>query len=309
MSVPAMDAVDGYPIVAGTLAEIRGAIRSIQVARQACKDAGREGLAIINGVATAGTARGTIAGSSQGSGWRESDGVIVGTLAEFKTSSEMMTKVVWCKSAPTRCVLASAPILGGYAGGPEAMAITNTAYAILGVVVYGCDYYLSLPMDLRQSCSTTRPILWAWSISNQAIARNTNIPTLALPYAAGGPMTKSYYYEAAAGTIAAVASGVSFQTAHPARALLPNYLTPMEMRFCVEVALGAAGMTRTDANGVVDKLVNVYEDGLATADRGQRYTECFDLATGKPTDEHVRFVDEAKGELGKLGVPFAPAER
>ena len=309
MSVPALDHVDGHLIMAGTPAEIRGAIRSIRIARQACKDVGREGLPIINGVAAAGTARGTIAASSHASGWRESDCVIVGTLAEFKTNFEMMTKVVWCQESPTRCVLASAPIMGGFAGGPEAMAIINTAYAILGVVVYRCDYFLSLPMDLRLGCSTSRPVLWAWSVSNQAISRNTNVPTLALPYAAGGPMTESFYYEAAASTIAAIASGVSFQTTHPAGALFPDFLTPMEMRACVEIALGATGMTRKEASPVVNKLLTIYENKLTDPDRGRSYTDCFDLATGQPTAEHVTFVDGVKSQLTVLGVRFTPAER
>jgi len=309
MSVPALDKIDGRPIIAGTPAEVRGAIRSIRIGRQACRDVGREGLAIINGVATAATARGTIAGSSQGSGWRESDGVIVGTLAEFKTSFEMMTKVVWCQEAPTRCVLASAPMLGGYAGGPEGMAVLNTAYAILGVLVYQCDYYLSLPMDLSRGCSTTRPVLWAWSVSNQALARNTNIPTLALPYAGGGPMTELYYYEAAASILAAIASGVSFQTVHPAGALFPDFLTPMEMRVCVEMALGATGMTRAEASAPVAKLLGTYEDKLADPDRGRPYGECFDVRTGEPTAEHAAFVKGIKAELADRGVPFREAVR
>ncbi|MHC4562083.1 MAG: monomethylamine:corrinoid methyltransferase [Planctomycetota bacterium] len=309
MSVPALDAVDGHPIVAGTPAEIRGAIRSIQIARKACADAGRPGLPIINGVAAAGSARGTIAASSHASGWRESDCVIVGTLAEFKTSSEMMTKVVWCQESPTRCVLASAPIMGGFAGGPEAMAIINAAYAIWCVVVYQADYYLSLPMDLRKGCGTTREVLWASSVSNQAIARNTNIPTLALPYANGGPMTELYYYEAAAATIAAIASGVSFQTTHPAGALFADLLTPMEMRGCVEMALGATGMTRKDASPLVDKLLTAYEDKLADPDRGKPFPECFDVASGQPTSEHIKLVQRTKRQLADLGVDFVSAER
>ena len=309
MSVPALDHIDGHLIVAGTPAEIRGAIRSIQVARKACTDAGRPGLPIINGVATAGTARGTIAASSQASGWRESDCVIVGTLAEFKTSNEMMTKVVWCQESPTRCVLASAPILGAFVGGPEATAIINAAYAILGVVVYGADYYLSLPMDLRAGCGTTREVLWAANVSNQAIARNSNIPTLFLPYANGGPMTELYYHEAAAATISAVASGVSFQTAHPAGALFADFLTPMEMRGCVEIGLGSTGMSREEASPLVDKLLTTYEDDLADPDRGKSFLECFDTKTGQPTADHVKLVETVKADLANLGVPFAPAER
>jgi len=309
MSVPALDHVDGYPIMAGSPAEIRGAIRSIQIARRACQDVGRGGLAIINGVATAGTATGTIAGASQAAGWRNSDCVIVGTLAEFKTSMTMMTKVVWSKESGTNVVLASAPFMGGYGGGPEGLAILNAAYVLLGMLVYQCDYYLSLPMDLWRSCSTTREIIWASSVSGQAIARNTNMPTLALPYAAGGPMTEIYYFETAASTIAAVASGVSFQTPHPARALFADYLTPMEMRVTTEMGLGAAGVTRAEASGLVDTLLNRYEDGLASADRGASYTECFDLASGEPTAEHVAFVEGVKKQLADLGIRFVPAER
>ena len=309
MSVPALDHIDGHLVVAGSPAEIRGAIRSIQVARKACEAAGRPGLPIINGVAAAGTARGTIAASSQASGWRESDCVIVGTLAEFKTSSEMMTKVAWCQESPTRCVLASAPIMGGFAGGPEAMAIINAAYAIWCVVVYQADYFLSLPMDLRAGCGTTREVLWGWSVSNQAIARNSNVPTLALPYAGGGPMTEQYYHEAAAATIAAIASGVSFQTTHPAGALFADFLTPMEMRGCVEIALGATGITRKEASPLVDKLLTGYEGKLATPDRGKPFPECFDAATGEPTADHVNLVEKVKADLANLGVRFKPAER
>ncbi len=309
MSVPALDHVDGHLISAGSPAEVRGAIRSIQIAREACKQAGREGLAIINGVAAAGTHTGTIAASSQAASWRESDCVIVGTLAEFKTNMAMMTKVVWSKESHTNIVLASAPIMGGYGGGAEGLAILNAAYPLLGMLLYGCDYYLSLPMDLRLSCSTTREIIWASSVSSQAIARNTNMPALALPYAAGGPMTSSYYYEAAAATIAAVASGVSFQTTHPARALFPDHLTPMEMRTATEIGLGAAGLTRAEASGIVSKLLAHYEPHLADAPRGKTYSECFDLATGEPTADHAEFVARVKVELAAFGVPFTPAER
>jgi methylamine--corrinoid protein Co-methyltransferase len=309
MSVPALDRVDGYPIVAGTPSEIRGAIRSIQVARKACIDAGRPGLPIINGVAAAGTARGTIAASSHASGWRESDCVIIGTLAEFKTSSEMMSKVVWCQESGTRSVLASAPIMGGFAGGPEAMAIINAAYAIWCVAVYQADYYLSLPMDLRMGCGTTREVLWAASVSQQAISRNSNIPTLALPYAKGGPMTELYYHEAAAATMAAVASGVSFQTTHPAGALFSDFLTPVEMRGCVEIGLGTAGMSRTEASRIVHNLLSIYERQLSDPDRGVPLHACYDVASGQPTPEHAKMVDQVKGALHDLGVPFAPAER
>ncbi len=302
MSVNALDRIDGCQINTGQPTEILGAIRSLKVARDACRHVGRPGLPIINGIATAGSSMATIAAASPAFCLRPSDGVIAGTFAEFKTNWEMMAKITWCLSSGFNIVLASAPMLGGYGGGPEAIAILNTAYVFLGMLVYQCNYYLSLPLHINLSCSTTRDVIWATAVSSQAISRNTNMPTLTLAYAAGGPMTESFYYESAAFIAASIASGVSTQTPHPAKAVLGDYVTPMEMKINTEIALACAGMTRKDANGTVNALLEKYEDGLATASIGKSYTECFDLAAATPTDEHVSFVERIKKELSSVSI-------
>jgi len=173
MSVNALDKIDGYNIVTGQPSEILGSIRSIKIARQACRQAGRPGLPIINGIATAGSALATIAAANEEFDFRLSDGIIVGTFAEFKTNWEMMAKVTYCLSSGTNIVLASAPMVGGYGGGPEGVAILNAAYVLFGMLVYQCNYYLSLPLHINLSCSTTRDVIWATASSSQAISRNT----------------------------------------------------------------------------------------------------------------------------------------
>ena len=304
MSVNALDKIDGYKISTGQPNEILGAIRSIKIARQACQQAGRPGLPIINGIAAAGSAIATIATATPQFQWRQSDGILIGSFAEFKTNWEMMAKVTYCLSSGFNIGLASAPMLGGYGGGPEATAILNTAYVLFGVLVYQCNYYLSLPLHINLSCSTTRDVIWATAVSCQAISRNTNMPTLTLAYAAGGPMTESFYYESAAFIAASVASGVSIQTPHPAKAVLADYVTPMEMKTTTEMALACVGMTRKEANKVVNALLPEYEQGLATASIGKSYTECFELETGKPRDEHLTFVEKIKKELSSAGMPL-----
>ena len=304
MSVNALDKIDGYAINTGCPTEILGSIRSIKVARQACMQAGRGGLAIINGIATAGSTLATIAAASPAFCLRPSDAIIVGTFAEFKTNWEMMAKVTYSLSSGFNIVLASAPMLAGYGGGPEAIAILNTAYVLFGILVYQCNYFLSLPIHIGLGCSTSRDVIWATSVSSQAISRNTNMPTLTLAYAAGGPMTESFYYESAAFIAASIASGVSTQTPHPAKAVLPDYVTPMEMRINTDVALACAGMTRKEANLTVKALLEKYEDNLETAPSGKSYMECFDLATAKPTDEYLDFVAGIKQDLSKVSIPL-----
>ncbi len=303
MSVNALDKINGQDIITGQPTEILGSIRSIEIARAACQQAGRPGLPIINGIATAGSAISTIAAAAPQFGWRSSDCVIVGSFAEFKTNWEMMAKVSYCLSSGYNTVLAAAPMVGGYGGGPEAIAILNTAYVFLGILVYQCNYYLSLPLHINLSCSTTRDVIWATALSSQAIARNTNLPTLTLAYAAGGPMTESFYYESAAFIAASIASGVSIQTPHPAKAVLPDYVTPLEMRTTTDMALACAGMTRKEANDVVKALLPRYEQGLATAPIGKSYTECFDLENTTAKDEYLSFVEKMKRSLSELAMP------
>jgi hypothetical protein len=303
MSVNALESIDGRKIVTGQPTEILGAIRSLEIAREACRQAGRPGLPIINGIATAGSAMATIAAAGPQFVLRPSDCIIVGSLIEFKTNLAMMAKAAWCLASGYNIVLAGAPMLGGFAGGPEGTAIINAAYVFLGMLVYQCNYYLSLPIHIRHSCSTTRDVIWATAVSSQAIARNTNMPTLTLAYVAGGPMTESFYFESAAFIAASIASGVSTQTPHPAKAALTDYVTPMEMKVTTEMALACAGMTRRQANAVVNKLLPKYEKGLATASSGKSYAECFDLASGRPTQEHVDFVDAVNKRLLKSGMP------
>jgi hypothetical protein len=308
MSVNALDDVDGSGVVAGEPSEIRAAIRSLRIARAACARAGREGLPIANGVAAAGTVTGTFAAANPFATWRSSDGLIVGSLAEMKTNLELMTKAEFARAAPCVSLLASAPILGGFGGGPEAVAILNAAYVLFGLLVYHSDYYLSLPMHVHRSCTTTRDLIWASAVSCQAIARNTPMPTLFLPYVCGGPMTESCYFETAAATMTAVASGVSIQTTHPARALIADHVTPMDMRFAVEVALGTVGMTRADVSPVVRRLLDRYEPGLAEAGEGKAYSDCYNLDTAEPTDTFVAFVADVKNRLAGLGVRFGNAD-
>ncbi|MBN2377222.1 MAG: monomethylamine:corrinoid methyltransferase [Sedimentisphaerales bacterium] len=302
MSVNALDKIDGRDIITGQPGEIEGAIRSIEVARAAIKRAGRDGLAIINGIATAGSSHATIEAAKVA--LVPSDAIIVGTFAEFKTNNEMMEKVEYSLNSGTNIVLASAPMVGGYGGGPEANAVLNTAYAFLGMLVYKCNYYLSLPMDMHYGCSTTRPVIWSMALSGQALARNTNMPTLGLAYAAGGPWTESFYYESAAFIAASIASGISIQTPHPAKATLPDYVTPLEMKNNTHLALACAGMTRSQANGIVKSILTRYENGLKTASAGKPYDRCFDVENAKPLDEYVTFVEGINKEINTLGIPM-----
>jgi hypothetical protein len=131
------------------------------------------------------------------------------------------------------------------------------------------------------------------------------MPVIWLGYMAGGPNTKSYFYESAAYLLCAVTSGApAVQTPHPAKAVKIDGITPMEAKFGVEMASAATKLKRKQAGDLVIQLLEKYESQIATAPSGSTYQECYDVTTGKPGEDYLRLYNEIKEELAEMGVPF-----
>jgi methylamine--corrinoid protein Co-methyltransferase len=304
VSVPALEKVNGNLVASGTPLEILGAIRSIQIARAALAAAGRPGLAIGNCIAAAGTALATIAASAPQFGLRPSDGWLVGVLAEMKFNMGALNKAAYLSSWGANIGSESGPLVGGYGGGPAEVAILNVAYRLAGLLVLGCDYHLTFPVHITRGCSTTRDVLWCVAVSSQAISRNTREPVWSLGYIAAGPMTKQFFYETAAYVAAAISSGLSAQTCHPAKAVLNDYITPMEMLGSVELTEACVGMKRSQANELVQELLKKYEDKIDGAPTGKKYQQCYDVETGQPGPQYVELYAQVKDELAAMGFKF-----
>lgn len=304
VSVPAMQNIDGHAVVSGTPTEILGAIRGIQIARSALALAGRPGLAIGNCISTAGTHEAAIAASAPQFGLRPSDGWLVGALAEMKFNMGTLNKATYLATWGANIGNESGPLVGGYAGGPAEVAILNVAYRLIGMLLLNCDYHLTFPVHITKGCSTTRDVLWTVAVSNQAISRNTQELVWSLGYMAAGPMTKQFFYESAAYLAASIPSGLSAQTTHPARAVLNDYVTPMEMQGSVEINQACVGMTREQGNELALQLLEKYEDQIDDAPQGLKYQDCYDLDTGQPCQAYVDLYGEVKEELRQMGFAF-----
>ena len=304
LTSPALTTVDGIRIAGGSPIEIYGAIRAIGLARQALTRAGKPGLPIMNCISTASSAIATIAASQPQFGLRPSDGWLCGTIAEMKVDYGVLSKGAYLLSWGANVGSETAPVLGGYAGGPEGTALVNTAYNIMGAVIQKASYQLSFPMHFKYGCNTDRQTLWSISLSGQAISRNSTLPVFMLGYLAAGPMTDMVLYETAAWIITAVASGAHVEAEGVCKATHIDHFTPMEPRFAAEVAHAAAGIKRSLANELVDKLLSKYEDRIKSPPIGMTYQECYDTKTRRPSEEYVRLHSKVKKELEDLGLEF-----
>jgi methylamine--corrinoid protein Co-methyltransferase len=83
-----------------------------------------------------------------------------------------------------------------------------------------------------------------------------------------------------------------------------DYLTPMQPRFASEVAHGAAGVTRSEANEMVEKLLAKYEDQLGQAPKGVKFQDCYDWGSIEPHDEYVDLYARMKEEMRGYGLRF-----
>lgn len=305
ISISALDSIRGIPVMAGSPAEIYAAIRGIKIGREALRRAGRPGLPIMNLISTAAAAVTTIAASAPQFGLRPTDGWLVGAISEMKIDFGAMNKSAYLLNWGANVGAESSPILGGYCGGPAGTAVVSTAYILMGLLVQKGNYQLTFPVHFRYGCSTTRDVLWVVASSCQAASRNIPMPVIWLGYMAGGPNTKSYFYEAAAYLLTAVTSGApSVQTPHPAKAVKIDGITPMEAKFGVEMAIAASKLKREQANELVIQLLEKYESQIETASTGSTYQQCYNVTTGKPGDKYLQFFNEIKAELAEMGVPF-----
>lgn len=305
-NIPQVDsiAIPALPSKSGTPMEISDAIKTVKIGRASLKLAGRPGLPILNLLSTAGTTLATIAASNPDFGLRPSDGWLIGMIAEMKLEFGALKRAVYLQHWGGNIAAESSPMLGGYCGGPEGTAVLNAAYILAGRLCFQSNYHLTFPLHIKHSCSSTRNVLWAVSVSAQAISRNMDFPVLFLAYQAAGPFTRMYFYETAAYVLAAVTSGVSAQAPLPARATLIDHITPLEMKFSIELAHAAASLTRKDANKIVKRLLAKYEGDIEQAPEGKKYQECYDLKTEEPRPDYLRLYDEMKKELEEEGIEF-----
>ncbi len=305
ITTPSLTTVNGSNIRAGSPLEIYGAIRTVNLAREALRRAGRPGLPIMNCIATAESGSGTMAASNSQFGLRPSDGWLVAAMPELKLEFERLNKVAFLLNWGANIGAETSPLLGGYSGGPAGTAVINAVSHIQGILAQKATYQLTFPIHLKYACSTTPEVLWVISLSGQAISRNSHLPTLNQGYVSGGPMTEMCYFEIAAYIIAAVVSGLSIEALGVAKAVNIDHFTPFEPLFAVEVAYAATGMKRTVANEIIIDLVTKYKNQLDNPPVGKRYQDCFDIRTGKPSNMYIKFFNSIKKEVKEIGLPLS----
>ncbi|MBU0623487.1 MAG: monomethylamine:corrinoid methyltransferase [Candidatus Thermoplasmatota archaeon] len=308
ITTPAITRVGGMRVRPASPLEVLAAQRNAVLAREACNRVGRQGIPIMNSLATAESDIALAAATHPKFGMRPSDGYMICCMDPMKVDFARLNKVAVALSLGGTVGMCFGPLLGGYSGGPEGTAVSNVAHHMMGITTYQSSWLLPFTIHLRYVASSPRDMLWVISTMGQAISRNTHLLSLNLNYTTAGPCTPMALYETSAAVTAAVVSGLSIESLGVATNKHEDRTTPVEPRISAEVGHAVAGMKRSDANELVRKLLAKYESKLAAPPLGKSLYECWDADARRPSKEYSKVIRKYKAEMADLGVELRPEQ-
>jgi len=302
--------VHGRPTKSGTPQEVEAAIWNVRKLREAAQAAGRPQIGIHNLVSNAEATDATLAALQTGFGVQPNDGLCIAAMAELKVDYERLKKVACLRHTGHNKYALYGPLMGGYAGGPEATAIVYVAHHFLGLLAFEAQWHCGFPLHLHHGCNSTREMLWLISVAVQALTRNTRLLVAISPFAQAGPCTEMVVYEIVATVLAATVSGASLDPVAVARNRYPERASGMEGRIAAEAGHLAARqrLTREEAAAAVDQILPLYEERIGEAPLGKRFDECYDLTTVEPTQEYVDLYARCREKLGAFGLDYGVLE-
>jgi methylamine--corrinoid protein Co-methyltransferase len=305
-SGPLITKYRGMPVTSGSPVEVEAGIWNVIKLREAARFAGRPDIPIHNFMSIAERTDATIAAARPEFGVQRGDGLFTAAIAEMKVDFERLKRIAFLLHTPYVIGGLYGPLMGGYAGGPEATALILVAHFFLGLFAFRAERHNAFPININQVCNTTREMLWLVSVSGQALARNTPLVSASNAFMAAGPCTQMVMYELAAHSLASTVSGWHLNPAAVARNRYPGHASGMEARIHAEVGhvTAQAGICRKDASKIVNALLDKYEKEIVNAPIGKSFRECYDTETVKPRGEYVRLWEDVRKELKNLGLDF-----
>ena len=298
-----LQTIRGERILTGAPLEILAARSAIRWAHEALHKAGRPGLHIADDAAGL-TCQGKICACDPVSGIRPTDGILVSQMNEMKVDYDHLSMTAFLLDYGASIYNLMTPIIGGYAPGPEGLAVVTIAEHLVGAVLYHADFHHMSHTHIKFLNNANRWGLWAEAVVGQALARNTNILSFEDCYCSHGPSTKELLYEVACDSMVSSVAGMQTEGVGATGGKVPDHNTGLEVRLLGEVAHATAGMKRENANEILQKLLPKFEEKLVNPDRGKPFRECYDLKTVQPLPEWSNKYDEVRKELEELGIRF-----
>lgn len=298
-----LETVHGMEIRTGSPLEIMAAWEEVELMRMALNRAGRPGMA-WTGLMMSMSDVGQLSATNP-DGLRPTDLHTFGVISELKTNFEILNKLTHCIRQGGIIDPYANPIYGGLGGGVEGQAVLIAAAMIALNVVFMGACVGSSPTHPFLFNNTSKELMQASSLAFQALARNSHLMTNLTVSPVSGPGLDSLLYECVAFTVMSTVSGVSrILGPRSATGAISAHFSGLEARFNGEVAHAAAGLSRAQAEEIVQKAYARYAAVLDKKPYGQPFQEVYDPQTIQPTREWLQVYDQVKAEVTRWGLPM-----
>ncbi|MCS7098615.1 MAG: monomethylamine:corrinoid methyltransferase [Candidatus Methanomethyliaceae archaeon] len=289
--------VEGRKVRTHSPLEIQATRRELSMLREAAARSGRPGIGLIAGESSV-SALGDLAIASERY-MRTCDSHLVALLNELKTDYDRLSKAVNFTEYGAYNVTLVDPIIGGYAGGPEGVAICFIASFLLGRLLYKSEYHICHPIHFRYVSTSAVECMWNLNIVGQAMARNAKFIIMGDVWTSAGAGSEMIFYEIAANTITNVVTGT-----HPLGVSATNGKYPhasgLETKFMAEIAIASTKLNRRNANEIVVNLAKKYKDRMSNPDIGKPFPELYDVRKVVPKSEWMELYRRMKEEIGEI---------
>jgi methylamine--corrinoid protein Co-methyltransferase len=283
--------------------EIAAAWQEVTFGNEAARRAGRPGLSRMC-VEMSISDIGHLSSISRG-GFKPTDVHVIPMIGEMKTNHELLNKVAHSIHQNGVILGFYNPILGGLAGPEEGVAVLIIAGWIALHMIYMPDSVETCPTHPFLFNSTGPQILRAVSVAAAAFTRNTHLLTEFMTSPVSGPGTETLLYECVGmATVASVCGASRILGVRSAVGVVENHCTGLETRFNGEVAHAAAGLSRSDADGIVKQAVAAYLPSLESKPVGLPFEKAYDLNTIQPNKAWLDVYEKVKEQVAGWGLPL-----
>ena len=270
-------------------------LQEYKLMREVKDQVGRPGISV--GAAQTPSAVGVLSSATYGAG-SPTDWYHNSFMSELKVTYNDLIKSAHYIQIGSTCHCFYNPIYGGYPGGAEGGAVAMVAGMLLMRACLFAETVNPAPSHAHYSCNSYPAMLPSQAAAIQAVTRNTNLITAGFTRPVAGPGEQDMLYEIAALQLAFVPSGISFvKGVHSATGNIDLHCSGLEARFMAQVAHAAESLSRKEADTMVKRLMEKYQDGQKTQKPGKPFTEIYDLDSLQPTAEWQGIYEDVCHEL------------
>jgi methylamine--corrinoid protein Co-methyltransferase len=238
-------------------------------------------------------------------GYRPTDTHIVAMISEMKTNNELLNKVAHSLRQEGVILGFYNPIMGGLGGGAEGVAILILAGWMAMHMIYMPSSVESCPTHPFLANSTFPDIIRAISVVAAATSRNSHLLSEFMTSPVSGPGTESLLYECVAMATVVSACGASrVLGVRSGVGVVENHCTGLETRFNGEVAHAAAGMSREQADEIVQKAIAKYQPVMDQKPVGMPFSKAYNAESMQPTAEWMEVYERVKENVIGWGLPL-----